>query len=103
MATHGVTLTWPPSPTAGVTGYNVYKFTGACAPGVAFSKLASTVAPVMTYTDSAVVPGGVYCYTETAVSLGGESDQNGQFQAEIPTYTPPTIPAPPGAGSGVSS
>jgi hypothetical protein len=103
MSTHGVTLTWPASASTDVTSYNVYKFTGACAPGIVFTKLASTTAPVVTYTDTAVVAGGTYCYTETAVSPGGESPNNGELQVEIPLYTAPTLPLPPGGSAGVVS
>jgi hypothetical protein len=102
-ATHGVALTWLASASLDVTGYNVYKFVGACAPGVVFVKLASTTVGVVTYTDNSVVAGATYCYAVTAVSPGGESPNNGELQVEIPLYIAPTLPLPPGGSAGVVS
>jgi len=99
QAAHSVTLSWSPSSSTGVTGYNVYRFVGACGPTVAFTKLASTTT-ALTYVDSAVTAGATYCYTVTAVSVGGESTNAGTWQAVIPIYTAPTNPAPPGTPSG---
>ena len=101
--THQAVLSWAASPSTGVTGYNVYKITGACpaSPSLsAFTKLNSTTATVLTFTDTAVTAGSVYCYAVTAFSTGGESGFSGTLQATVPLFTASTVPAPPGALSG---
>ena len=101
--THQAVLSWTASPTTTVTGYNVYKISGACpaSPSLsAFTKLNSTTATVLTFTDTAVTAGSVYCYAVTAFSAGGESGFSGTLQATVPLFTASTVPSPPGALSG---
>ena len=94
---HSTTLTWNASTSTGVTGYNVYRFVGACSPTVTFVKLTATPITALTYTDTAVTAGVTYCYTVTAVSPGGESSNAGTWQVVTPIFTASTIPLPPTA------
>ena len=97
QATPQVVLTWTASTSTGVTGYNVYKLTGACPATIslsAFSKLASTTT-ALTYTDTAVTAGSTYCYVVTATTATAESAASGSWQVTVPTYTASTIPLPP--------
>lgn len=96
--THKVVLTWPASPSAGITGYNVKRAVGACSATAIFATLTTTT--VLTYTDLAVTEGATYCYAVTAVTAKGESPNAGMFQATIPVYTASDIPLPPGAPIG---
>lgn len=98
--THSVTLTWGASPTSTVTGYNVYRFIGACSPTVAFTKLTTTPTTALTFTDTTVTAGTTYCYTGTAISPGGESGNAGMFQVTVPTFTASTTPLPQTGFSG---
>lgn len=95
---HRVVLSWPASPSAGVTGYNVKRAVGACSATSTFAILATPT--VLTYTDLAVTEGAIYCYAVTAVTAKGESPNAGTFQATIPVYVASDIPAPPGTPAG---
>jgi hypothetical protein len=97
---HSVTLNWAASPTTGVTGYNVYRFTGACAANITFTKLTASPITPLTFVDTAVTAGTTYCYSVTAVSPGGESPGAGMWQTTVPTFTASTVPLPPAGLSG---
>jgi hypothetical protein len=66
-----VQLSWHPSTSSDVTGYNVYRapFTNSCQSfGIVNSSLQTTTA----YTDSHVQAGSAYCYATTAVNSANQ-------------------------------
>lgn len=87
--THSVVLTWT-APTTCVdgsacapTGYNVYKFVGACPTGTTgFTKLNLSPITVTTYTDPSISP-GTYCYYATALNSAGESTASNTAPATL--------------------
>jgi fibronectin type 3 domain-containing protein len=78
---HSVALTWGGSPTAGVTGYNVYR---SSVSGNLFARVNSTPVAGLAYTDSTVQNGLTYYFVTTAVDPGGESIFSNQVTAIIP-------------------
>jgi hypothetical protein len=81
-AQHRVALSWTPSTTSSVVGYNVYRGTST---GGAYSKI-STMNADTTYTDTSVQAGQTYVYVTTAVDGSGkESANSNQALAVIPT------------------
>lgn len=82
-ASHRVDLTWNPSATSGVVGYNVYR--GGVSGGP-YSQINSALDAQTTYTDNTVVAGQTYYYVTTAVDgSGNQSSYSNQAQAVIPT------------------
>jgi hypothetical protein len=81
-AQHSVALSWTPSTTSSVVGYNVYRGTST---GGAYSKISAMNADT-TYTDTSVQAGQTYVYVTTAVDGSGkESANSNQALAVIPT------------------
>ena len=81
-AQHTVALSWSPSSSSSVVGYNVYR---GVTTGGPYSQVTSMNADT-TYTDSSVQAGQTYFYVTTAVdSVGKESAFSNQTQAVIPT------------------
>jgi hypothetical protein len=79
---HSVALSWAPSTSTGITGYNVYRAMtsgGYGATPMNPSPLAGT-----TYTDTSVAAGGTYFYVTTAVDPGGQSVDSNEVTAVIP-------------------
>lgn len=64
---HVVDLSWAPSSSGDVSGYNVYRapYSASCG---SFSKLNTAPLSSTVYTDFNVTPGASYCYATTAVS-----------------------------------
>ncbi len=80
---HRVALSWTPSTTSNVVGYNVYR--GSLRPAGPYSKISSMNADT-TYTDSSVQAGQTYVYVTTAVDGSGkESANSNQALAVIPS------------------
>jgi fibronectin type 3 domain-containing protein len=81
-----VLLTWTPSTTTSITGYNVYRSLLSNGVYGSFGKVpyASTVGSVTTYTELTVTDGDTYCYGTTAVDANGESSVSNVVQAAIP-------------------
>lgn len=78
---HAVTLSWQPSSSSGVIGYNVYR---GMQPG-SFGLLRSMQTGTQ-FVDSAVQDGNTYYYIVTAVSsTGGESLSSNVAEATVPT------------------
>jgi HYDIN/CFA65/VesB-like, Ig-like domain len=78
---HSVGLSWSPSVSVGVVGYNIYR---SLASGGPYTKLNDEVVSGTTYTDTTVDPGLEYYYVATAVdSSGEESAYSGETQAEV--------------------
>jgi fibronectin type 3 domain-containing protein len=70
-SSHSVYLSWNPSTSPDVAGYNVYRavYTNSCG---SFSKINSELTLETTYADSAVANNASYCYTTTAVNAKKE-------------------------------
>jgi hypothetical protein len=84
-----VTLTWTASPTAGVTGYNMYRAPGACAANGTAAKINPAPIAGLTFTDS--VPVGIYCYHATALGGGLESGPSPKSEASVSPAAPGPI------------
>jgi hypothetical protein len=69
--THSVYLSWSPSASPNISGYNVYRavYTNSCG---SFSRLNSELTVETIYTDSAVANSASYCYATTAVNAQKE-------------------------------
>lgn len=79
-APHSVTLSWQPSTSSNVVGYNVYRGNQSGSYGLLVSMNSTT-----SYVDPAVQSGNTYYYVVTAVdSVGSESTYSNQAQAVVP-------------------
>jgi hypothetical protein len=79
---HSVMLKWTASPSAGVTGYKVYRSTVS---GSGYTKINPSVVSGLTYTDATVVSGVTYYYVTTSVdSSGDESSFSRQVKMIVP-------------------
>jgi len=85
--THDVNLSWNPSSSPGISGYNIYRavYTSSCG---AFSKVNASLDTGTLYTDSVVVDGTSYCYATTAVN---SSNEESGYSNIVPNVQ---IPAP---------
>ncbi len=82
--TYSVGLTWNPSDSQNITGYNIYRAVYANACG-AYAKINSAINSGTSYADASVSPGMTYCYATTAVnSSNQESSYSNQAQVAIP-------------------
>ncbi len=82
--THGVTLTWVASTSAGVAKYYVFRSTTS---GTSYAKVGEVPSTQLSYDDQAVVAGQTYFYVVTAVDGAGN-------QSAYSTEVKATIPAP---------
>ncbi len=79
---HSVALSWSPSTSQGIVGYDVYR---SMVPGGPYNQMNSSLDPTTTYTDSAVQAGTTYYYVTTAVDSGGvQSAYSDQAEAVVP-------------------
>jgi len=82
---HSVALSWSPSTSSGIAGYNIYRasYTSFCG---SFSKINGSLDANTVYTDSNVADGSSYCYATTAVdtSNGESSYSNVVSNVQIP-------------------
>ncbi|MFY9561026.1 MAG: choice-of-anchor D domain-containing protein [Terriglobales bacterium] len=79
---HRVDLTWDPSQSLGVIGYNVYRGDQAGGP---YSRINNSLDASTSYTDDAVSAGATYFYVVTAMDDNGlESGYSGHIKAKIP-------------------
>jgi Fibronectin type 3 domain-containing protein len=79
---HSVGLSWSPSTSSGVVGYNIYRSTVS---GSSYSRVNSSPTASTKYTDGNVVSDETYYYVVTAVnSSGAESVKSSQITAVIP-------------------
>lgn len=85
--THDVNLSWNPSSSSGISGYNVYRavYTSSCG---SFSKINPSLDTGTLYTDSVVVDGTSYCYATTAVNSSNEESGYSNIVSNV------QIPAP---------
>jgi fibronectin type 3 domain-containing protein len=79
---HSVTLSWVPSSSPDVQGYNVYRSDVA---GGTYVKMNTLPIPSIGYVDSSVTSGRTYYYVATAIdSNNAESAHSNQATAQIP-------------------
>jgi len=69
--THSVNLSWNPSNSSGISGYNVYRAAYSASCG-SFNKINAVVNTGTLYTDSAVANGGSYCYAATTIDSSNQ-------------------------------
>ena len=80
---HSVSLTWTPSTSAAVTGYNIYRSSSKAGP---YKKINSAVVIGTSYVDNDVLAGHTYYYVATAVNQQkAESRQSKEAYARVPT------------------
>jgi Abnormal spindle-like microcephaly-assoc'd, ASPM-SPD-2-Hydin len=85
---HSVSLSWSPSSSPGISGYNIYRavYVNSCGP---YSKInGSTLDPNTTYSDITVADGTNYCYATTAVNSSNEESGYSNIVSDV------QIPAP---------
>jgi len=85
LGVHNVGLSWTPSSSSGVVGYNVYR--GTTPGGESSTPLNSTPFSGTTYADQSVTTGTTYYYVVTAV---GTDDTQSPASAESSTIVPST-------------
>jgi len=78
---YSVELSWSPSVSSGVTGYNVYRGTVSGGP---YSKIDLTPVSGLTYTDTNVQAGPYYYVVTSLTSSGLESGYSAQVAASVP-------------------
>jgi uncharacterized protein (DUF58 family) len=80
--THSAMLSWTPSTTSTVSGYNVYRGSQKGGP---YTKVNSSLVPGSNYSDLSVQAGLTYYYVVTSVTSGGtESVHSSEVSATIP-------------------
>lgn len=80
--THSVALTWNPSSSTAVAGYNVYR---SMVSGSLYARVNTALVSGLAYTDSTVQNGTTYYFVATAVDTnGGESIFSNEVSAVIP-------------------
>jgi hypothetical protein len=82
---HDVILSWTPSTTPAVSGYNVFR--GATSDGVSAAPLNSTPIMGTTYTDANVTAGATYYYVVTVVASDDvtQSADSNETSATVPS------------------
>ncbi|MGB8324302.1 MAG: choice-of-anchor D domain-containing protein, partial [Candidatus Acidiferrum sp.] len=79
---HAVDLSWGPSASSGVVGYNVYR---SSVSGSGYEKLLGSPVGATTFTDNAVTSGSSYYYVVTSLSAtGAESGYSAQTSVLVP-------------------
>jgi Cep192 domain 4/HYDIN/CFA65/VesB-like, Ig-like domain len=80
--THSVNLSWNPSTSQNIAGYNVYRamYLSSCG---SFSKINSLLNSSTLYTDSNVVNGKSYCYATTAVNTSNEESSYSNIVSNV--------------------
>ena len=84
---HSVNLSWAPSTSGNISGYNVYRAQYAASCGT-FVKLNSQINTGTLYTDSTVTDGSSYCYAATTVTTDNAESGYSNIVSNI------QIPAP---------
>jgi fibronectin type 3 domain-containing protein len=81
-ATHSVSVSWTPSTSSNVVGYNVYRSTTS---GGYYSELNSAALTGTSYSDNTVSAAATYYYVATAINSSGEqSSYSSQATAVVP-------------------
>jgi fibronectin type 3 domain-containing protein len=78
VTTSQVGLTWTPSASTGVVGYNVYRGTTSGGP---YAKINNAIVAAPAFTDMTVVHGTTYFYVVTAVDSNLESVNSNEVSA----------------------
>ena len=80
--THSVNLSWDPSVSPNISGYNIYRaeFVSSCG---SYRKINSVLNTSTLYTDWAVVAGTSYCYAATAVNTSNEESDFSNIVSKI--------------------
>lgn len=86
--THTVNLSWNPSSSSNISGYNIYRAVYATSSCGSFAKINSTLNTGTLYTDAVVTDGTSYCYATTAVNTSNEESGYSNI------VSPVQIPAP---------
>ena len=68
---HSVALSWNPSSSSGIAGYNVYRASYSSSCG-SFARINGSLEANTVYTDSSVADGTSYCYATTAVDSSNQ-------------------------------
>jgi HYDIN/CFA65/VesB-like, Ig-like domain len=79
---HSVALSWNPSTSSGIAGYNVYRssYTSSCG---SFAKINGSLDANTVYTDSNVVDGSSYCYATTAVDSSNQESSPSNIVSNV--------------------
>ena len=78
---HSATLSWTPSTSALVGGYNVYR---SIVSGGPYARMTSSPVTTSSYTDFTVEAGHIYYYVVTSLTADTESSESSQVSAAIP-------------------
>ncbi|MGH9430267.1 MAG: choice-of-anchor D domain-containing protein [Terriglobia bacterium] len=79
---HAVALSWSPSNSQNIVGYDVYR---SVVPGGPYNQLNSSLVTNTAYTDNAVLAGQTYYYVTTAVNSSDvQSSYSDQAEAQVP-------------------
>ncbi|MFA6530337.1 MAG: fibronectin type III domain-containing protein, partial [Candidatus Micrarchaeia archaeon] len=87
ISSSGIVLSWTPSQSANVAGYNVYR---SEAGGTLGMKINAALITSAAYTDSSAQNGKTYYYTVRAVSSSGSDDGNNNQVSITANITPPS-------------
>jgi len=81
-STHQVSLSWTPSSSSNISGYNIYRavYGASCGP---FSKINAELVPGTLYTDTGTSDGMSYCYASTAVNTSAEESGYSNIVSDI--------------------
>ncbi len=80
-ANHVVDLSWSPSTSTNVSGYNVYRSVD----NATWSKINASLVPSTLYDDSTASNGSTYYYAATAVDISGnESAKSSSIKVSVP-------------------
>ncbi|MFZ0294020.1 MAG: hypothetical protein WAL52_10480 [Candidatus Sulfotelmatobacter sp.] len=81
-STHSVSLSWNPSSSPSIAGYNVYRapYESSCG---SYSKINRSLNAVTTYVDASVADGMNYCYATTAVNSSNEESGYSNIVADV--------------------
>jgi Abnormal spindle-like microcephaly-assoc'd, ASPM-SPD-2-Hydin len=79
---HSVALSWSPSSSSGIAGYNIYRadYTDSCQ---SFSPINGSLDANTVYTDSNVADGASYCYATTAVNTSNEESGKSNIVSNV--------------------
>jgi len=81
-STHSVGLSWDPSSSPNIAGYNVYRAPYAASCGI-YSKINGSLNTATTYVDASVADGMNYCYATTAVNSSNEESGFSNIVADV--------------------
>jgi centrosomal CEP192-like protein/HYDIN/CFA65/VesB family protein/ASPM-SPD-2-Hydin domain-containing protein/uncharacterized protein DUF1573 len=79
---HSVQLSWDASPTAGVSGYNVFR--AGVSDGYGTTPLNPAPISTLSFTDTTVASGQTYFYVVTAVDAGEASSDSNEVSVSVP-------------------